>query len=552
MMQIRAKPEDGQTYQENKTADGKLEVDGSKAPQIGINKMVIVAPNTYVSSEVLGQATGQDPAKISKGLGIRKARLPSFSQSNVTMAAQAIYDFIKNVSSRVEDSAKFFAEPINAVYYATESNDDFSRPEAVVALDMAGSRLLNEDDKAYRPFVEALRHVELKQVTFACAGAGLSLANAIESIYASYAFGRNESSVIITTDTAVYDSVRAPNAESTQGASATLAWITRDPKLLSVGYRNGYGRFTMPFPDFTKFGNHNPKVYGRFSEIGFVYAAAEAVEDLEKAYSKAGDAEALGRINAFVSHVPFPKQAIYFAGFLYEHELKTYHSDVFSEMQQRPGLGPSPLGNRRFVDLMREKLRAFDGRNNDIVEYIAGNKEINDYWEWLKRLRAQPEFEEFTEALNIDKALVIPAEVGNSYTGSTHIALASELLNGSGTDFVIVYYGSGLITEAYHARLAALSRNDIEENVIVSFGDSDIPLNTVQYSILHDSLLEGDARRTTLIGSTANLIERDRWMLRIDGKQMPRGFYLRRRNEDGTWEGEYSDGASMEEIMPRF
>ena len=534
-------------------------------PKIGFNKMIVVAPDTYVSSQVLGEATGLDPDRISIGLGVNKARLPTYSQSNATLAANAVYKFIKSVAANDDDRERFFAEPINAIYYATESNDDFSRPEAVVALSMATSRLLNENETLYRPYIDMLRHVELKQVTFACAGAGLSLSNALESIYAAYTFGRKESAIILSTDTAVYDNARSPNAESTQGSSATLVWVTRNPKLLEIEYSKGYGKFTLSYPDFTKFGNRNPLTYGTFSEIGFVYAAAEAVEELENKYGNGKGLIAV--INAFISHVPFPKQAIYFASFLFEHYLKTYDKELFDELQAKPDIGPSPIDSRKFTDLVREKLVAFRGKDSDIVDYITKDKEIKAYWDWLKKLREMPdssdatekrhvrwlEFDKFIKRLNIDSALILPAEVGNSYTGSTHVALASELLYGNGTDFVVAYYGSGLITEAFYAKLAAKSRKEIENGIIVTFGSHDIPLDASQYIAVHENLLRGDADRTMNAGKI-DLINKDMLMLLRDRKEkvLPEGFYLRNRNVDGTWNAAYSDGTNIVDILPRY
>lgn len=544
----------------------ELTIDAKHAPKIGVDKIVVTAPDTFVPNEVLDVVTNSSLGKTRDGIGVNKARLPTYSQGNVTLAANSIYEFIKNVSGSKEDSAKFFTEPINAIYYATESNDDFSRPEAVIALAMATSRLLNENEDKYRPYVEMLRHIELKQVTFACAGAGLSMSNALESILAAYTFSRNESALIITTDTAVYDSVRAPNAEATQGAAATLYWITKNPRLLNIDYSIGYGKFTIQFPDFTKFGNHNPKVYGKFSEIGYVYAVAEALEDLEARYASYSGSDLIAKIDAFVGHVPFPKQAIYFAGFLFEHYLKTYNRELFEELQSRPDIGQSPIDGKKFTDIMREKLRAFNGKDKDIIAYIANDKEINAYWSWLKRLRdapdlsdpnrkrsvPRPEFEAFIKGLNIRNALVLPSEVGNAYASSTHVALASELLHGNGTNFILAYYGSGLIAKAFYAELAATSRKMIEDNVIVTFGAQDIALDAAQYAEVHSNLLKGDARRM-METENSDLIEKDVRLLRLeDPGRLPKGFYLRKRNDDGTWEGAYSDGSNMAEIRSRY
>ncbi len=539
-----------------------IELKGPDKPRIGIDSIVVFAPQTNFSSEELGKAIGVDPERISKGLGIEKTRLPIFSQSNVTMVADALYAFIKNMEENgsLED---LLDEPPKNIYFATESNDDYSRPEAEVALGLVYSKLLNENDAFYRPYVNLFKHAELKQTTFACAGVGLVLSDAVANIKMSSDLGRLESAIILSVDTAVYDSARAPNAEMTQGSGATLMWIKKDPKLINVDYAFGYGRFNMPYPDFTKFGINTPKVYGRFSEIGYVYAVAQAFEDLER---NSDDKESfLSGIDAFVSHVPFPQQAIYFATFLWEHHMKAYDKKLFAEMQEKSDLGVSPLDGNSLIELITKKIEDFRGSNeNDLINYIANDKEIKDYWDWLKRLRTtkdsnqksaiRKEFSDFLDRFNIKSALKLPSAVGNSYTGSTVMAMASLLYNSkysinSIKNTIAVFYGSGLIAKAYKLDIVA-EPEDIANRLVISMNRyPDIPLASDAYKQLHDALLKGDAARTT--DPKVDLIEQSAKLLR--GDALPLGFHIRKRNDDGTWEASYvGKSGKAEAISPRF
>ena len=540
----------------------EVELKRTDTPRIGIDSIVISAPQTNFSSEELGKAIGVDPERISDGLGIEKTRLPIFSQSNVTMVADAIYLFIKNLEKNGSLEDLLDAPPKN-IYFATESNDDYSRPEAEVALGLIYSKLLSENDAFYRPYVDLFKHAELKQTTFACAGVGLVLSDAVANIKMSSDSGRLESSIILSVDTAVYDSVRAPNAEMTQGSGATLMWIKKDPKLIDVDYTFGYGRFNMPYPDFTKFGINTPKVYGRFSEIGYVYAVAQAFEDLER---NSKDKEGFLRaIDAFVSHVPFPKQAIYFASFLWEHYMKVYDKKMFEDLQNRDDLGVSPLNGNSLVELITKKIEDFRGLNeNDLIGYIANDKEIKEYWDWLKRLRTQvdsnqkstirKEFSDFLDRFNIKSALKLPSVVGNSYTGSTVMAMASLLYNSmdnidSIKNTVAVFYGSGLIAKAYKLNIIA-TPDDIANRLVISMNQyQDIALTSDMYKPMHDALLKGDAARTT--NPKVDLIEQSAKLLR--GDALPVGFHIRKRNDDGTWEAAYVDGeGNPATILPRF
>ena len=531
-------------------------------PRIGIDSIVISAPQTNFSSEELGKAIGVDPKRISDGLGIEKTRLPIFSQSNVTMVADALYAFIKNMEENgsLED---LLDEPPKNIYFATESNDDYSRPEAEVALGLVYSKLLNENDEFYRPYVNMFKHAEVKQATFACAGVGLVLSDAVANVKMSSDSGRPESAIILSVDTAVYDSVRAPNAEMTQGSGATLMWIKKNPRLIDVDYAFGYGRFNMPYPDFTKFGINTPKVYGRFSEIGYVYAVAQAFEDLESNVNL--DKDFLKNINAFVSHVPFPKQAIYFASFLWEHYMKVYDKKLFENLQNKDDLGISPLNGNSLVELITKKIEAFRGLNeNDLIEYITKDKEINDYWSWLKRLRTtkdsnqkdaiRGEFSDFLNRFSINNALKFPSVVGNSYTGSTVMAIASLLDNAisdvsSIENTIAIFYGSGLIAKAYKLHIIA-TPDDIANRLVISMKRyPDIALTSDMYKPMHEALLKGDAARA--VNPEIDLIVQSSRLLR--GNTLPLGFHVRKRNDDGTWEAAYVDGGgNIVTILPRF
>ncbi len=546
-------------------------------PKIGINMMGVYAPETYFTSTELSKVIGEAEGKISVGLGIKKARLPTFSQSNATMAANALYKFIKMVESDTAQKQKFFEEPPTSIFFATESNADFSRPEGSVALGLVYAKLLDEDEERYRPYVEALKMAEMEQVTFACAGAGLSISNAVNSVYTNAALGKSTSALIISADTAVYDSKRAPHAEATQGAAASFMWITKNPALIRINYEMGFGGFNLPFPDFSKFGEDNPMVHGKFSEIGYVGGAALALLQIEhkfgymaKSTYPIGAYETIKGLNAniaedqsfmdmpnvfFVSHVPFPKQAIYFASFLYEHYMRTSHNNEFTEMQKRPDLGQNPLKNEGFTEMFSRKIKEFRGlKEEDIVSYIENDNEISAYWEWLGKLRKQPEFKEFLDHLRINDALKLPAEVGNSYTNSTIIAMASLLdsLNEQnykgGMNGAAVFFGSGFVTKAMSCTIDA-KIEDIRKNLSISIkGNEGIPLEAARYKQIHNALIKGDAKRSR-IGQDENLVERDIKFLR---GRLPEGFLMKRRNDDGTWEAEFVENGIRQELKPRL
>lgn len=574
------------------TKNSSVEASEKRKVHIGINMIVISTPSTYISSKGLSEVTGEEVSKI-EHFGVQKQRLPTLSQSNVTMVADAIYLFIKRVSAWPDMEKKFFAEMPKSIYFGTESNDDYSRPEAAPALGMALSRLLNEDIERYKKYAQALKNIEIKQVTFACAGGGLSLSDAVDSVYTASSFGRNESAVVITADTAVYNPRRAKNAEKTQGAAAALMWITKDPELVDIKYNRGYGRFSMPLSDFTKFGDCTPIVHGEASNIGYVYAVAKAVENLEAAYSARapisqslmesrivpkpiGDmisgimSSVLKKINekyeglsfadlyAFISHVPYPKQAKEGAGYLFIHYMKMFNPKLYEQMQKRGDVGEDPLQGKRLTDLITEKLSLFEGdAENKVISYLESDKDIKEELKWIKKVMKQPEFTSFLSRLHIDDALNLPSNIGNSYTTSLPVALASLLRKVSDQHHfgelvinkpaVLVFYGSGLVAKALMTDIKASQKS--REHIIISteLEADGIELTPAAYVSLHSKLILGDAERTI---TTEDLTEQNKVLL---GGRLPKGFNIVRRHPDGTWESVFVNGRGVPEpIKPRF
>jgi 3-hydroxy-3-methylglutaryl CoA synthase len=538
--------------------------------RIGINEIVLQVPNLSttaadivrafhtrnknISENEREQLIANDIGKMTNGLGIKTVRIPGYSESNITFVANTIYEFCKKVLSNSEDMAKLEAEPIRSIYYGSESNSDRSRPEVESSLLLVYSKLLEEDQIKHRKIVEMLKRSALVPITYACAGGGIGLVDAVAKVKFSIDAGMSQSSLVITADTSIYDHRRAPNAEFTQGAGAVLLWITSNPRIASIMYEKDNGNYHMPLSDFTKFGADTPLVHGKFSERVFVYTVAKALETLERY----GNGISLKEIEFFVTHVPFPKQSIYFASFLFAHQLKTYQKGLFDEIQKRGDVGAEPLPNGgRITDLMDSKFAAFNNGNGnpmseeDIIGYIEKDAEIEAYWNWLKNLRNQKEFDLFIERTHIKSALIYPSEIGNSYSSSAFVAFTSllkntpELFDGKPRMGVLAFYGSGALAKSIVVEVCATSEI-LSRNISVTLHDTK-HIGSEQYEQLHSNLLEGDAART--IGK-GDLIEKDKEFLSLE--VLPRGFHIKHRNPNGTGEYCYSDGSKMTPLRIRY
>jgi 3-hydroxy-3-methylglutaryl CoA synthase len=520
-------------------------------PDIGIERMVITTPGMAIQSAELESELGFENGKISGGLRINEVRLPGITENNSTMVANGLYRFIKDAASDKETMAKLRKEPIRSIYFATESNPDRSRPEIEPSLLMVASCLPR--DSVYEEIAGMLKRARVVPITYACVGGVLALGEAINDVAVGAYTSQKGSSLVISVDTSVYSDRRAKNAEGTQGAAAALMWITENPSLVSfpVGVSHA---FHGPFSDFTKYGEETPLVHSTFSKIMYVYAVAEAFEDAELSAEKMN----IDNMNFIIAHVPFPKQTEYFIGFLYAHYLRRHDPGKLSEIERREGVGEEPLaGAEGFTDLIRRKIGAFNSKGAksdlELIDLIEKDAEISAYWNWTGALRKQKEFHDFEKRLMIDKALSIPSLVGNSYSASVFVSLASLLSNapsnGSGDiNGVIIGYGSG--AQAVERPLAIHALQTGSGKLVIDMG-TPYYLNGKSYRELHDKwLVKGEAARMVRHSGEADLLHEEKRFL--SEAKLSGGFHVRRKNPDGTGEYFYVDESGrIEDIRIR-
>ena len=520
-------------------------------PDIGIERMVVTTPGTAIRSADLESELGFENGKISGGLRINEVRLPGITENNSTMVANGLYRFIKDAVSDKETMAKLRNEPIRSIYFATESNPDRSRPEIEPSLLMVASYL--PKDRAYDDIIEMLKRARVVPITYACVGGVLALGEAINDVAVGSYTSQKGSSLVISVDTSVYSDLRAKNAEGTQGAAAALMWITENPSLVSfpVGVSHA---FHGPFSDFTKYGEETPLVHSTFSKIMYVYAVAEAFEEAELFAEKMN----IDNIDFIIAHVPFPKQTEYFIGFLYAHYLRRHDPEKLAEIEGREGVGKEPLaGAEGFTDLIRRKIRAFNNKGAksdlELIDMIEKDAEISAYWNWTGALRKQKEFYDFEKRLMIDKALRIPSLVGNSYSASVFVSLASLLSNAPDSGLrdingVMIGYGSG--AQAVERPLAIHALQAGSSKLVIDMG-TPYYLNGKSYRELHDKwLVKGEATRMVRHGGVADLLHEERKFL--GEAKLTGGFHVRRKNPDGTGEYFYVDESGrIEDIRIR-
>ena len=128
------------------------------------------------------------------------------------------------------------------------------------------------------------------------------------------------------------------------------------------------------------------------------------------------------------------------------------------------------------------------------------------------------------------------ANVGNSYTGSVHVAYAGLMANAlenasidTPKRLVLCYYGSGAVAQANVLDMIATAEV-VKDRLSVRLDTKNNQLDVEQYLTLHRYHLMGESARFREI---RNAHEKDmKEMLRSD--VMPEGFYIVSRNADGA------------------
>jgi len=491
-----------------------------------------------------------DPKKISEGLGIYSIILPSFAESNATFVADNLYGFITNIANDKEKLSKFLSEPVKTIYYSSESNPDRSRPELEIALELVYSRLIEENEKKYMPIISILRNAMLFPTTYACVGGVMSIDQAMRSI------GDKESVLVVSADNAVYDPKLAPSAEFTQGAGAVLFWITNEPSIAKIHYE-GRGAYHLSLADFTKYLQEHPVVYGKFSEIIYVYMVSKALANSSVVSMP------LNGLDFFINHVPFPKQALYLATPLFVHEIRNNDKVLYNNVVRKPEVGPEPLnGYSSFTEMLDAKFRAFNRdlpikNEQEFIKYIENDADIKKYWAWLKAVRLQPEFKAFIEKLKIKEALVLPSQTGNVYSSASLQSLTSLLVelakdsSNEGAETAIklkgVFAGYGSGAQAIATPITIDTTKDKLVNNI-SLNINTIDIGAEQYIALHKWLIDGP--ESVRSSTSGNLIEKTKALLRSD--TLPDGFYVIKRNIDGTGEFAYVEKGIAKNLTIRY
>ncbi len=412
---------------------------------MGIDELSVYVPRLFLpAAGEFSASRGIDPAKLIHGIGIEKMAIPDAHEDAATMAAMSLLDLMRRASIRPEEICK--------IYVGTESAVDEAKA--------IGTYVIGMLEQIYgKGSFQDCSTVEFKS---ACIGT----TQALEAL--SYSVAADEdgrAGIVIASDVAKYP-LRSPG-EYTQGAGSVSLLIKKNPRLVAL--EQIYGTFTRDENDFFRpIGDVTAVVNGKHSNQCYLDAMQGAFDafarkarqkgiiKLEKGYCVTDFCDHL------LFHIPYPRMVEYASAAIFRHDWRGLPrwKDIEAEV------GPEPLAG---------SAGQFLAEDADFGKRFARSKQ-------------------FLQAFStkVKDTTIISRQVGNIYTGSIYLGLASlieskKILPGERLCFGA--YGSGcsalvfsgiVQSSATHVPLRQICKM-LEERVQISLQD---------YEKLHEGKME--------------------------------------------------------------
>jgi hydroxymethylglutaryl-CoA synthase len=439
---------------------------------IGIDSIGVYVPRLYLdltdewakrrAPVLAGGDVAKLVGKVTDGVGVRRMAVVDAHQDCATLAAMA--------AKRAVDAAGIDPREIDYLAVGTETTVDQSKSTAAYVLGM-----LEQHYGVRMPDVGA------PQFQFACIGATYALEAAVSRIRAGD--HAKPYSLVIASDVSKYP--LATPGEYTQGAGAVALLVSENPRLLALeqGLSATITRDERDFfrPNWSATavvdGKYSIDVYLDTLDAAF-HAYAERVEGALGIVAS----RLYGAIDHFLFHVPFPRMAEYAA------------ARVFLGQWLADG---APGGARS--RLLAEVPAAGDA--------AVPRKEVE------RLLAKAPLFRE-AFARKVNPSLVLSRDIGNMYSGSLYLALASLFEQAqrpagaapagaplAGQRIAFGSYGSGASAKVFSGSVMAdyakvTSHLRLTDDLCPqSEGGTRVPLSMADYERLHalaDAELEGD------------------------------------------------------------
>jgi hydroxymethylglutaryl-CoA synthase len=420
----------------------------SPEEKVGIDDLSIYVPALFLSAAgEFSDLRGIDSAKLTKGIGIERMAIPDAHEDAATMAAMSLLELMQRNDLTPKEIGK--------IYIGTESGVDEAKA--------IGTYVIGMMEKIFgKGAFQDCCTVEFKS---ACIATTLALESM--SFWAA-AEEDDLVGVVIASDIAKYP-LRSPG-EYTQGAGSVSLLIKRRPRLISL--EGNYGFFTRDENDFFRpLGACNAVVNGKHSNQCYLDAVQGAFDAFAKRSRKRGliipeTGECItDYVSHLIFHIPYPRMAEYAASAIFRHEWR--------------GL---PRWNAIEAEIGEEpKVGAY----THVDDFLAAEADF------MKRFaRSNPFLEAFKS--KVKETTMISCQVGNIYTGSIYLGLASLIEQQKlkpGERVCFGAYGSGcsaLVFSGLVQREASLiPLRDIEKKL-----NDRTQISLEEYEKLHEGKME--------------------------------------------------------------
>ncbi len=433
-------------------------------PSFGIDDISIYCPSLYLDINDFAKARDIEPAKLTKGLGLKSIAVPDSSEDVITMAAEALCDLVEKNNLQPED--------IGRIYVGTESMVDGSKPIASYLLGILKQFFEQKSIDA-----RELYQCDVVDMVFACIGAVDAMQNSLDWVR----LNPDKKAIVISTDNAKYD-LHSPG-ECTQGAGSIAMLLSKDPRILEIGSVWGVAAdcehdFFKPLRlrvkhhdivssngvDASKLGKEvysehkdTPVYDGHHSNVCYTNRITEAFENFKV---KSGKAGYLDEWDQLIFHLPYAYHARrVFVPLFIEHLKEQGTWDEFA----KPFIETIPENDPKYTKLFNKAVSS----SNEYKHFVAEK---------------------------IEKGERASSLIGNMYTGSIFLSLISSLSLTpedalSNKTIGLFAYGSGSKSKVFEAQVKPGYQQLIDRINLFGRLENRLPLNMDQYEYLHRNKL---------------------------------------------------------------
>jgi hydroxymethylglutaryl-CoA synthase len=429
---------------------------------VGIDDIAVHVPKLFISTlGEFAEARGVEPAKLARGIGVERMAVPDAHEDAATMAASSVLDLMKRND--------LLPEEVGRIYIGTESGVDEAKAIGTYVIGMLervfGPGSFQECSTVeFKSACIAATHALENAAYWLRAEAGEDVADDGDDADGGSGQSRSKVGIVVATDVARYE-LNSPG-EYTQGAGSVALLVKRNPRLLALDPVMGV--FTRDENDFFRpIGMRCAVVNGKYSNLCYLAAMDGAFYSYKKKALGSGMIRLAGgectsdHLDHIIFHIPYPRMAEYAAASIFRREWR----DLPRWREVEEEIGPEPRAEEH--ESQKERLSA-----------------EGDY---KRRFSKSAKFLEAYEKM-VKPSTLISSVVGNIYTGSIYLGLASLLEQNlliPGMRIGLGSYGSGC-SAAFFSGTVQPGAGSMARGEILDRLDERVEIDLADYQLLHE------------------------------------------------------------------